>query len=226
MKFYESKTAKFLAGKGFYFVLALCMVIIGVAAYSAMDAAAPKTTDNQDSSTDYNMNSSIYTPPVYDSSENSAPEVFDGDSNTTVEAENVNSDEPYYIIPISGSVTKPFSETALLYSETFKDMRIHNGADITPDNATVVVAAYSGEVLKVEETVTQGTVITIDHGNGVVLKYCGVKNVTVQEGDIVSAEEILAEIGTVLNECADPPHLHLELLLDGEYADPMTLFAE
>ena len=225
MKFYESKTAKFLAGKGFYFVLALCMVIIGVAAYSAMEAQSPEITDKGDSSIDYNIDSSIYTPPAYDESEMTASDKND-ESTKAIEAENESSEEPYFIIPINGTVTKPFSDSALLYSETFKDMRIHNGADITPNNATVVVSAYSGEVLKVEDSAVQGTVITVDHGNGIVLKYCGVKNVTVQEGDIVSAEEILAEIDTVLNECADPPHLHLELLIDGEYADPMTLFAE
>ena len=91
--------------------------------------------------------------------------------------------------------------------------------------ATVVGATVvSGTVVGVDENTNYGTVITIDHGDGIMLSYCGVKNVTVKQGDIIEAEEIIGEIGTVLNESADKPHLHLELMVEGEYKDPLTLF--
>lgn len=223
MKFYESKTAKFLAGRGFYIVLAVCMAVIGVAAYSAMEATVPDTVQ-EESGGDKQEGAVIPSVPVTPEVSEDLPLTYDQPEDSSAAEVDTEEETPYFTEPISGTVTKEFSNTALLYSETFKDMRIHTGADITPDMSTVVVAAYSGTVKSVEEDTVYGTVITVDHGDGVVLKYCGVKNVTVQSGDIVDAGEIIAEIGTVANECADKDHLHLELILNGEYTDPMTLF--
>lgn len=224
MKFYESKTAKFLAGKGFYIVLAVCMAVIGVAAYSAMESASPGVVQEQSGGSEQNK---VTIPSVPIKQPDSSKMPIDNDEPDESQATEVDTTEeaPYFIRPISGQVSKKFSNTSLQYSKTFNDMRIHTGADITPDNATVVVSAYSGIVISVEENTVYGTVITIDHSDGVVLRYCGVKNVTVNKNDVVDAGEIIAEIGIVNNECADKEHLHLELIFNGEYADPMTLFA-
>ena len=223
MKFYESKTAKFLAGKGFYIVLAVCMVVIGIAAYSAMESASPNTVQEESRESEQNSIVIPSVPATLPQSSN-LPVTYEEPDTSSVEDVDGEGEAPYFLEPISGTVTKHFSNTALQYSKTFNDMRIHTGTDITPADATVVVAANSGTVKSVEENTVYGTVITIDHGEGVVLKYCGVKNVTVQKADMVDAGEIIAEIGTVNNECADNPHLHLELILNGELADPMELF--
>ncbi len=223
MKFYESKTAKFLAGKGFYIVLAVCMAVIGVAAYSAMDSASPGTVQEESGGSEQNSEV-IPSVPVTPPKNSELPVTYDEPQDSEATDVDGEGEAPYFIEPISGTVSKHFSDTSLQYSQTFKDMRIHTGADITPVDATVVVAAYSGTVKSVEENTVYGTVITIDHGDGIVLKYCGVKNVTVQSGDMVDAGEIIAEIGTVVNECADKDHLHLELILNGEFSDPMKLF--
>lgn len=223
MKFYESKTAKFLAGKGFYIVLAVCMAVIGVAAYSAMQSASPSTV--QEGSSQPEPSSQIIpSVPVDPPASSNLPITYEETDQSDATQIDTEGEAAYFTEPIGGTVSKGFSDTALQYSETFKDMRIHTGADIVPSNGTVVVAAYSGVVKSVEENTVYGTVITIDHGEGIVLKYCGVKNVTVDTGDIVDVGEIIAEIGTVANECAEKDHLHLELILNGEYKDPMTLF--
>jgi murein DD-endopeptidase MepM/ murein hydrolase activator NlpD len=152
---------------------------------------------------------------------------FSGDADAPVsEATDVTEETnpPVFVMPIEGNILKPFSEDTLTYSATYKDMRIHTGVDIAPTVANVIVSAFSGTVIGVDENTNFGTVITIDHGDGIVLSYCGVKNVTVKSGDRVEAQEIIGEIGTVLNESADKPHLHLELMVDGQYKDPLTLF--
>ena len=102
---------------------------------------------------------------------------------------------PVFVMPIEGNILKPFSEDTLTYSATYKDMRIHTGVDIESTVANVIVSAFSGTVIGVDENTNFGTVITIDHGDGIVLSYCGVKNVTVKSGDRVEAEEIIGEIG-------------------------------
>ncbi|MBE6740345.1 MAG: M23 family metallopeptidase [Ruminococcaceae bacterium] len=221
MKFYESKAAKFIAGKGFYVVLAICMAVIGVAAYTALEKSEPEPFIEEGQ---FEENNEDFIIPSMPDEEDLT---FSDDADAPVsEATDVTEETnpPVFVMPIEGNILKPFSEDTLTYSATYKDMRIHTGVDIAPTVANVVVSAFSGTVIGVDENTNFGTVITIDHGDGIVLSYCGVKNVTVKSGDMVEAEEIIGEIGTVLNESADKPHLHLELMVDGQYKDPLTLF--
>jgi murein DD-endopeptidase MepM/ murein hydrolase activator NlpD len=222
MKFYESKVAKFIAGKGFYAVLAVCMAIIGVAAYSAMEKS--ETEPFIEESVPQEKNDDYLIPSMpYDEEEVILPSDDEEDPSSAAEVTE-ETNPPVFIMPIDGNILKPFSDNTLIYSQTYKDMRVHTGVDIAPTVANVVVSAFSGTVMGVDENTNYGTVITIDHGDGIMLSYCGVKNVTVKNGDVVEAEEIIGEIGTVLNESADKPHLHLELMVEGQYKDPLTLF--
>ena len=221
MKFYESKVAKFIAGKGFYVVLAICMAVIGVAAYSALEKSEPEPFIEEGQ---FEENNDDFIIPSMPDEEDFT---FSDDADAPVsEATDVTEETnpPVFVMPIEGNILKPFSEDTLTYSATYKDMRIHTGVDIESTVANVIVSAFSGTVIGVDENTNFGTVITIDHGDGIVLSYCGVKNVTVKSGDRVEAEEIIGEIGTVLNESADKPHLHLELMVEGQYKDPLTLF--
>lgn len=223
MKFYESKVAKFIAGKGFYVVLAVCMAVIGVAAYSAMEKTTPQPFIEESGTEENNQ---IYIPETFEDDSQEIKLQGDNNQSESNDATDVTDETnpPIYIMPIEGTILKHFSPDTLIYSATYNDMRIHTGVDISPTVANVVVSAFSGTVIDVDENTNFGTVITIDHGDGVMLSYCGLKNVTVKNGDIVDSEEILGEIGTVLNESADKPHLHLELMINGEYADPLSLF--
>ena len=223
MKFYESKVAKFIAGKGFYVVLAVCMAVIGVAAYSAMEKTTPQPFIEESGTEENNQ---IYIPETFEDDNQQIKLQDDNNQSESKDATDVTDETnpPIYIMPIEGTILKHFSPDNLIYSATYNDMRIHTGVDISPTVANVVVSAFSGTVIGVDENTNFGTVITIDHGDGVMLSYCGLKNVTVKNGDIVDSEEILGEIGTVLNESADKPHLHLELMINGEYADPLSLF--
>lgn len=223
MKFYESKVAKFIAGKGFYVVLAVCMAVIGVAAYSAMEKTTPQPFIEESGTEENNQ---IYIPETFEDDNQQIKLQGDNNQSESNDATDVTDETnpPIYIMPIEGTILKHFSPDNLIYSATYNDMRIHTGVDISPTVANVVVSAFSGTIIGVDENTNFGTVITIDHGDGVMLSYCGLKNVTVKNGDIVDSEEILGEIGTVLNESADKPHLHLELMINGEYADPLSLF--
>lgn len=225
MKFYESKVAKFIAGKGFYAVLALCMAVIGVAAYSAMEKSDPEPFADQSIYSEDNDSVII---PSYPNNEPDVNVQNNDDISQSEQATDVTDEAnpPIFTIPVEGTVLKNFSKDTLVYSETFKDMRVHTGVDIVPLYENVVVSAFSGTVIGIEENTVYSTVVTIDHGDGVILSYCGLTNLTIKSGDTVDSQEVIGEIGTVASESADKPHLHLELMLNGEYADPLTLFNE
>ena len=222
----QSRFVRFLSGKGFYTVLAVCMLAIGVAGYIAV--ANLNTTEPS-------IDNSIQVP-SYPNNEISGIDVGEISSNVTVdnsaesqpyESEPENQPEQnvatYFIMPITGEIIKDFSTTQLQYSNTFGDMRIHTGVDIVPNAGTVVKSAGNGKVSEITDTADYGTVIKIDHGNGIVIKYCGIKNVTVSAGTAVLAGQALGEIDTIPCECVDEAHLHLEAYNNGNAVSVIEL---
>jgi stage II sporulation protein Q len=102
-------------------------------------------------------------------------------------------------------------------------MRLHTGTDILATDSLLVKSCGSGTVTGIDTDTIMGTVITVDHGNGIYIRYCGIKNVNVNVGDTVTVESSIGEIGTVTSECAEQAHLHLEVIKDGNPIDPAVL---
>ena len=73
---------------------------------------------------------------------------------------------------------------------------------------------------KVEEDALWGNVIEIDHGVGVVSRYCGVKP-SVKEGDEVHVADVIGTLSEIPCEAMQTPHLHLEMKIDGNAVDPV-----
>lgn len=210
MKYYKTKTAKFFGGKGFYLVLALCMVAIGFAAYSAFDAA--RLNNNQNKTTE--IQKEIINEPKTEE-EAITEEVTPTEEKT---------EEAYFTAPLKeGSVAKPFSNDTLQYSLTLGDMRIHLGADIVPFEDLSVYSVLGGVVLACDTGTELGNVVSVDHGGGIVVRYCGLSGITVKTGDTVTGGQKLGEVGIVTNECADEEHLHIEVLKDGVQINPQAV---
>ena len=102
-------------------------------------------------------------------------------------------------------------------------MRIHAGVDIAPNSGTLVKSAGDGIITEISKSADYGTVVHIDHGNGITAKYCSLKNVTVKKDVTVNAGQAIGEIDTVPCECVDKPHLHFETFKDGKAISPFSL---
>lgn len=129
-----------------------------------------------------------------------------------------------YLLPLTNTVQNAFSADGPVYDVTMQDWRLHLGADFAGEEGQVVKAVTRGEVVTVCNDPLWGGVIEIDHGVGVITRYCGVKAV-VREGDIVEMGERIGNLETVPCECAQPSHLHLEMLVDGTPIDPVAAIA-
>ncbi len=226
MKYKETKISKFLAGKGFYLVLAGCLVATGVAAWTAWAGfTSPDTAEKPKDNQSIISSSEPSTDPVqqetssepYSSSEESSSEEDEIDYTAPVVAEN-------FIYPLSGNVLKAYSDDELIFSKTFSDMRLHAGLDIEGEKGTAVKACGNGIVVAVINDEFLGKYVEIDHGNGIVARYCGLAdNVSVSEGDIVSAGVKLGLLGEVPCECEDAAHLHLEFYKDEFPVNPEVI---
>lgn len=223
MKITTDRISNFLKGRGFYMVLAFCLVAIGVAAWTAWAGAnSPDTAEVPDSSdissseehTD-KVQQEIESEP-YSSETESAPQ------NEVVYTESIVAEN--FVYPVGGNMLKAFSDEELVYSKTFGDLRLHIGLDLECEKGSAVGACGNGVVVAVINDPMLGKYVEIDHGNGIVARYCGLADkVSVKEGNIVSAGTKLGLIGEVPNECADDTHLHLEFYKDEIPVNPKVI---
>lgn len=224
---------RFLNGKGFYVALGICMIAIGISAWSAMSALSNEGGQIASSEPDVSV---IETPSeapankpqsnVEDTRSEESSKPVEVSSKPTVSTPQ----KPvakFFTYPISGEIIKKFSNSELQYSVTYNDMRLHQGIDFKGAGGTAVKSAGEGVVISVENDQNLGYTVKIDHGNGVTGVYAGLtKAVAVKKGDSVVSGTTLGALGTVTNECLDAPHLHLEFLKDGKSIDPLTLLSE
>lgn len=144
---------------------------------------------------------------------------------TTVTTTTTTHKEPeLYVLPLTNTVQKPFSADAPLYSETMHDWRIHIGCDFAGEENQTVKATARGTVSEILEDPMWGSVIIIDHGIGVMSRYCGVKP-SVSVGDKVEASTPIGTLETIPCESAQTLHLHFEMTLDGVPVDPVEAIA-
>ena len=215
-----SRLNRFLNGKGFYVALGICMIAIGVSAWSALDKASTPPKDLTSNDVAETVSDTPSTDTEVNKEQSDVPD--DRQSSSKPEKAEESPTARYFIFPVVGEVIKKFSSTELQYSVTFNDMRLHSGIDIKADEGAAVKSAGDGKVTEIANDPTLGYTVKIDHGNGMVGIYAGLnKSVAVKVNDTVKSGTNLGPLGTVNSECLDAPHLHLEFLKDGKPVDPL-----
>ena len=143
-------------------------------------------------------------------------------SNTKKEDE----EEIKFVEPVKGEIIREFAPESLVYSETLKEWITHNGVDIKADKASVVVSACDGKVATINNDPRYGLTVIIEHNNGYKTVYSNLLTAEfVVEGENVKAGQTIGTIGNSANfEIADDYHLHFELIKDGKYVDPVSIF--
>ncbi len=224
-----------LSGKGFAITSAICLLAIGAAAFIAYGAMNPVSINqNNNSSNTVSRPGIVSSEPLPSAPDNEPVSSEEPPSSNTesvvskVEQSGTNSPPvaSFFIMPISGgTVYKQFDSEKLQYSNTYDDYRLHAAVDITSEKSKTVTACGEGIVLSVTKEELMGNIITIDHGNGIIARYCGFADkVNVKKGDIVSSTTVLGEIGSIPAESLDAPHIHLEFTKDGKAVSPIELF--
>lgn len=80
------------------------------------------------------------------------------------------------------------------------------------------MAAADGTVTFAGTRSGYGLVVEIDHGGGVGSVYGHMREISVAQGDVLKQGDIIGAVGATGN--ASTPHLHYEVLIDGESYDP------
>lgn len=153
-------------------------------------------------------------------------------STTTPEEQNVEPVVPTaseeimeFIMPVEGATEGlPFAMDRLVKYKTLGKWQTHSGIDLVVLAGTKVACVFDGTVESVENTTLWGTVVTINHGNGLKTIYKSLaSDVFVGSGDKIKKGE---QIGTVSSsakaELDQGAHLHFEVMLNGNYEDPWS----
>ena len=238
-----------MLGRGFYIVLALCVVAMGVSGYylmrsasgmagedpakSVTGAASVPAPNGGTTQTKPDPKPVIPTPPVTakptpqpakTEPEHSEPAGSDPDPvKTRPETPSPKPAPAVYTWPVKGEVLRTFSVETLSYDVTMGDWRAHAGLDISAVEGTLVSAMRGGTIHDVYEDDMMGTTVVIDHGDGMVSAYSGLAaKPPVSIGDQVDAGSTVGSVGkSPLGESGLNPHLHLSLTVDGVDTDPL-----
>ena len=126
-------------------------------------------------------------------------------------------------LPVANaSIYKGYYGDSLCFNETLNQWETHKAIDFSVATGSKVFAILDGTIKDVYTNVLEGTVVVVEHNNGMVSSYGSLdENVLVTKGDKVSRGD---EIGTVSSsatcEASAGAHLHFALMEDGEKIDP------
>lgn len=137
----------------------------------------------------------------------------------------VQSNKPYsgdFALPMGSDIIKDYSNGEMVLSKTMGDWRVHGGVDFGGSAGNDVFSVADGKITKVYDDSFWGTVVEADYGNGMTVRYCGMKQGTcLPEGTQVEKLEKIGTLGHIPIEIRDEDHLHVEVLIDGENVDPL-----
>lgn len=128
-----------------------------------------------------------------------------------------------FLWPMPGyyTITDPFGYRTHPVTGVYK---LHTGTDIAGSgiNGKPILAANSGKVLKAGNNTAYGKYVVIDHGGGYSTLYAHASALNVSAGQTVSRGDIIAYVGKT--GYVTGPHLHFEIIYNGNYLDPLTFF--
>lgn len=238
----------FMAGKGFYIVLLLCVAALGVSGYylfsgftdpPGQTVSAPVTvvvTPKPAAAPTAAPSAGPAAVPVPPSTATPRPTPAPTPVPTaaaptpapTPAPAQVTATASVFTWPVKGELLRGHDTETLHYDETMADWRTHDGVDIAALAGAEVVALAGGTVDDIYVSDGMGTTLVIRHANDVVSVCSNLAAVpTVEIGDTVRTGDVIGSVGDgAIMESALPSHLHLSMTKNGVSVDPLGYLPE
>lgn len=244
MNLHIQKNGRKGSSKGFYIALGVCLIAVGVAAWTTYDSvvnyASPEDKSQSETAKSTapanNTVSGVYGEPESSSKKpetssvapetaslkpESKPESKPQKKNSTVPDQPTAAKPASYSYPVGKTIIQKFSADPV-YCKTTLDWRAHTGVDLSAAKGEDVKAIAAGKVVKAYKDDQYGNIIVISHGS-VEAWYCGLDQMKVKAGDTVETGQALGTVGMVPVEQDEESHLHFATKVNGEYVDPLTI---
>jgi len=132
------------------------------------------------------------------------------------------------LMPVKGSdLMRLASGFGIRINPFHKGKYLHEGVDFTAPRGTTVIATAPGKITAAKLRSLQagyGNYISINHGNGFITQYAHLDEVFVRNGERVEKGQVIGTVGNSGGSIA--PHLHYEVIQNGEHVDPLTFIIE
>ena len=126
-------------------------------------------------------------------------------------------------VPLAGAYSLS-SEFGVRMDPFVKKTALHTGVDFSAPIGTPVLAAAPGVVSKiVEGDIGYGNFIEVTHPKGIATKYAHLSEILVKENQKLNKGDLIGTVGNTGRSSG--PHLHFEILANGEPIDPMGLIS-
>ncbi len=102
-------------------------------------------------------------------------------------------------------------------------LAFHGGLDFAANRGTEIRAAAGGMVVFAGWSNDFGWLVEIDHGNGLLTRYAHASKLAVKIGMVVAPGDVVSYVGS--SGRSTGPHLHFEVLRNGQYVDPQDYLA-
>lgn len=226
----KERFSDFMAGKGFYIVLLLCVAALGVSGYylfsgtedpgQTVSGPARVTVTAQPSAAVVPPSTATPTPAA-----TPAPTAAPSPAAKATEAPTpapATATASVFTWPVKGEVLRAYTVEALAYDRTMGDWRVHDGIDIAAAAGTQVMAPAGGTVADLYTDDLMGTTVVISHADGVMSTCSNLAAVpSVEIGDSVRTGDVIGSVGqTAIGESAEASHLHLSMTKNGVSVDP------
>ena len=125
--------------------------------------------------------------------------------------------EGIWQLPVQGTITARYGEQRSINGSAPSGH--HTGTDLGADMGTPVLATNAGRVVLARQLKVRGNMIVIDHGGGLFSGYCHLSAFNVTEGELVTAGQQIAEVGST--GLSTGAHLHWEMASQGILLDAL-----
>jgi murein DD-endopeptidase MepM/ murein hydrolase activator NlpD len=119
--------------------------------------------------------------------------------------------------PVSGPITSPFGWRM---HPVYHHMILHRGIDIGVPTGTPVLAAGGGTIILASYQGDCGNMIAIDHHGGLSTIYCHLSQIFVSVGQEIQRGQAIGAAGATGD--ATGPHVHFQVMRNGNPVDPMS----
>lgn len=206
----------FLKGKGYYIVLLLCTVAVGVTGYFLL--SGKESTLPSESESSVNTDESASVPSKGRPAANVAATQSSEPSQLPTEKP-----EPLRLKkPVTGELVVSFAADRLAYNETTRDWRTHEGIDLAANEGENVLVAASGTVYSIYDDESLGMTVVVQHEGGYTTHYSNLaEEVSVSVGQRLQAGDVIGVVGHSAGiESATATHIHFALYENNIPVDP------
>ena len=137
----------------------------------------------------------------------------------------------YGRVLVSVPAMSPMTEDAVITSDYGERTHpisgawdFHSGIDLAAAAGTCIYPIYAGEVTATGWSQSYGNYIKLRHSSNLETIYCHCETILRKEGEKVTVNDVIAQVGST--GVSTGPHLHLSVLADGYYVDPMNLYSQ